>query len=252
MAALDGKVAIVTGAGQGVGRGIALALAGAGASVVVAGRTEDKLVETREEIARRGGEAVTVVCDVGEREQIQACVGHTLERFGTIDLLVNNAQAVPLGPLLKVPDEAFELGWRTGPLAALRFMRACHPHLKERGGAIVNLASGAGLRPDPVGLGLYAAIKEAIRSITRAAACEWGPDRIRVNAIIPLANSPGMEAWTKIYADEAQRFLATVPLGRVGDCELDIGRAVVALVGPDFSYVTGTTLMLDGGQAYLR
>jgi NAD(P)-dependent dehydrogenase (short-subunit alcohol dehydrogenase family) len=248
---LEGKVAIVTGAGQGVGRGIALALAAEGAAITVAGRTEDKLIDTCSEIARRGGLALPAVCEVAEREQIETCVTDTLAQLGKIDILVNNAQAVPLGPLLKVPDEAFELGWRTGPLAALRFMRACHPHLKG-GGAVVNLASGAGLRPDPIGLGLYAAIKEAIRSITRAAACEWGKDGIRVNAIIPLANSPGMDAWTKIYADEAERFLATVPLGRVGDCENDIGRAVVQLVGPDFSYVTGTTLMLDGGQAYLR
>jgi len=252
MSVLAGKAAIVTGAGQGVGRGIALALASAGASVVVAGRTEDKLVDVCKEIESRGGRAIPVTCEVGELADIDGCVRTTLEKLGRIDVLVNNAQAVPLGPLLKVPDAAFELGWRTGPLAALRFMRACHPHLKKNGGSIVNLASGAGLRPDPVGLGLYAAIKEAIRSITRAAAVEWGKDGIRVNAIIPLANSPGMEGWTKAFADEAEKFLATIPLGRVGDCETDIGRAVVALVGPDLGYVTGTTLMLDGGQAYLR
>jgi len=248
---LSGKAAIVTGAGQGVGRGIALALAEAGASVAVAGRTHDKLVDVCGEIEQRGGRAAPIDCDVGEPTQIEACVSETLERFGRIDVLVNNAQVVPLGPLLKVHDLAFELGWRTGPLAALRFMRACHPHLKN-GGSIVNLASGAGLRPDPVGLGLYSAIKEAIRSMTRAAAVEWGKDGIRVNAIIPLANSPGMDGWTKAFPDEAAKFLATIPLGRVGDCENDIGRAVVALVGPDLSYVTGTTLMLDGGQAYLR
>jgi meso-butanediol dehydrogenase / (S,S)-butanediol dehydrogenase / diacetyl reductase len=251
MGFLDSKVAIVTGAGQGVGRGIALAFAAEGAAIAVAGRTAEKLDDTCAEIERRSGRATPIECDVGELAQIEACVAVTLEHFGRVDILVNNAQAVPLGPLLKVPDEAFELGWRTGPLAAVRFMRACHPHLKG-GGAIVNLASGAGLRPDPVGLGLYAAVKEAIRSITRAAACEWGADGIRVNAIIPLANSPGMDAWTKIYPQEAARFLATVPLGRVGDCERDIGRAVAMLVGPAFAYVTGTTLMLDGGQAYLR
>ena len=252
MGELNDKVAIVTGSGQGVGRGIALALAAEGAAVAVAGRTEDKLVATCAEIEKRGGRAIPIVCDVGEREQIESCVETTAAKLGAIDVLVNNAQAVPLGKLLHVPDEAFELGWRTGPMATLRFMRACHPHMKGRGGSIVNLASGAGLRPDPVGLGLYAAIKEAIRSITRAAACEWGKEAIRVNAIIPLASSPGMEGWTQAFPEEAAAFLATVPLGRVGDCEADIGRAVASLVGPAFGYVTGTTLMLDGGQAYLR
>ena len=251
MPVLDGKIAIVTGAGQGVGRGIALALAGAGATVAVAGRTEAKLEDTAGEIERRGGRALAIGCEVGEAAQIERCVATTVERFHTIDILVNNAQAVPLGKILGVSDQAFEIGWQTGPLAVLRFMRACHPHLKD-GGCIVNLASGAGLRPDPVGLGAYAAIKEAIRSLTRAAAVEWGPDGIRVNAIIPLANSPGMDGWTRAFPDEAKAFLATVPLGRVGDCEDDIGRAVVALVGPDLGFVTGTTLMLDGGQAYLR
>jgi NAD(P)-dependent dehydrogenase (short-subunit alcohol dehydrogenase family) len=103
-----------------------------------------------------------------------------------------------------------------------------------------------------VGYGAYAAVKEGIRALTRAAAVEWGADGIRVNAIIPLALSPGMEYWTRTRPEEAAAFLATVPLGRVGDCEDDIGRAVVTLVGPELGYLTGSTLMLDGGQAYLR
>jgi NAD(P)-dependent dehydrogenase (short-subunit alcohol dehydrogenase family) len=95
-------------------------------------------------------------------------------------------------------------------------------------------------------------VKEAIRSLTRAAAVEWGPDGIRVNSIIPLAMSPGMAWWVENRPEESGAFMATVPLGRGGDCERDIGRAVVSLVGPDGSYITGTTLMLDGGQAFLR
>ncbi len=251
MGLLEGMSAIVTGAGQGVGRGIALALAAEGCGVAVAGRTESKLRDVVKEIEGRGGRAIPVACNVGDAEQIERCVATALQELGRIDVLVNNAQEVPLGRMLDVTDEAFLAGFSTGPLAVLRFMRACHPHLKG-GGSIVNLGTGAALRADPVGYGPYAAVKEAIRALTRAAAVEWGPDGVRVNAIIPLALSPGLEWWTQNRPEEAAAFLATVPLGRVGDCEQDIGRAVVALVGPDLGYLTGTTLMLDGGQAYLR
>ena len=251
MGSLQGKTALVTGAGQGVGRGIALALAAEGCDIVVSGRTEPKLIEVCAEVTARGVRAEPVLCNVAKADDINACVARTVEVFGTVDILINNAQAVPLGNLLDVEDKAFELGFRTGPLASLRLMRACHPHLKD-GGAVVNLGSGSALRPDPVGLGAYAAVKEATRTLTRTAAYEWGGDGIRVNSIIPLAMSPGMEFWSQAYSDEYHSMLRTVPLGRIGDCETDIGRAVVFLVGPDSSYITGTTLMLDGGQAYLR
>lgn len=251
MGNLQGKVALVTGAGQGVGRGIALALAGQGATVAVVGRTAAKLESTAGLIVERGGEASTVVCDVGDGEAIDACVEQVVGAHGTVDILVNNAQVVPLGKLLDVTEKSFEMGLRTGPVATLRFMQRCHPHLKD-GGSVVNLGSGASLRPDPVGLGAYAAVKEATRSLTRAAAVEWGPDGIRVNAIIPIGNSPGMEMWGEFFPDDYKSFMATVPLGRLGDCERDVGGAVAWLSSDAASYITGTTLMLDGGQAYLR
>jgi meso-butanediol dehydrogenase/(S,S)-butanediol dehydrogenase/diacetyl reductase len=252
MKRLEGKTAIVTGAGQGVGRGIALALAGEGAAVVVAGRTEEKLLDTCAEIDRRGGLAVPVVCEVGSSEDIEACVRVAVDTFSKIDILVNNAQSVPLGTLSEVTDKAFEAGWRTGPLAVFRFMRACHPYLQITRGVVLNLASGAGLRTDPGGYGAYAAVKEAIRTLGRAAACEWGPDGIRVLSIIPLAMSPGMVMWTEMVPEEAEAFMQTVPLRRGGDCEQDIGRAVAMLCSDDAAYITGTTIMIDGGQAYLR
>ena len=251
MGVLDGQSAIVTGAGQGVGRGIALALAEEGCAVAAAGRTLSKCEDVAKEIEHRGARALAVACEVGDAEQIQALVDATVAAFGTVDILVNNAQVVPLGPLLAVSEQSFEAGWRTGPLATLRLMRACHPHLKG-GGSIVNLGTGAALRADPVGYGAYAAVKEATRALTRAAAVEWGPDGIRVNAVIPLALSPGMEFWVSTRPEESKAFIDTIPLGRVGDCERDIGRAVVNLVSPSGSYITGTTLMLDGGQGYLR
>ncbi len=251
MARLMDKVALVTGAGQGVGRGIALALAGEGARVVVAGRTEGKLLETCAEIERRGGVALPVVCDVLLAEDIERCVESTVARFGTVDILVNNAQIVTLGAVLDFSEEDYQAGMDSGPLAALRFMRACHRYLRG-GGCVVNLGSSAAMRAGASGLGAYTAAKEAIRALTRAAAVEWGPDGIRVNCILPLAMSPAMEAWTANSPEQAADLMRLVPLGRVGDCEVDVGRAVAFLCGPDARYITGHTLPLDGGEAFLR
>jgi len=251
MGILEGKVALVTGAGQGVGRGIALALAGEGARVVVAGRTEGKLLSTCAEIAQRGGSAVPVVCDVMIAEDVSRCVQGAVEAFGTIDILINNAQVVPLGRLLDISEEHYLEGMDSGPLATLRFMKACHPHLRD-GGVIVNMGSSSAIRWDPIGYGAYTAAKEAIRALTRAAACEWGVDGIRVNCVLPLAMSPAMEGWISSRPEESSAFFKTIPLGYVGDCETDIGRAVVFLCGPDSRYITGHSLPLDGGQAFMR
>jgi meso-butanediol dehydrogenase / (S,S)-butanediol dehydrogenase / diacetyl reductase len=251
VASLDAKVAIVTGAGQGVGRGIALAVAGEGARVVAAGRTYSKVEATVDAIRARGGDGLAVRCDVGNERDIVECVTTAAQAFGTVDILVNNAQEVPLGRLEDVSRDEFEAGWRSGPLATFSFMVACRPYLRG-GGVIINLGTGASLRPDPIGYGAYAAVKEATRALTRAAACEWGPEGIRVVTIVPLATSDGLEAWAASRPEEADAFFATVPLGRAGDCENDIGRVVVFLCGPDAGYITGTTLTIDGGQAFLR
>jgi meso-butanediol dehydrogenase/(S,S)-butanediol dehydrogenase/diacetyl reductase len=249
MGSLQDKIALITGAGQGVGQGIAYALAAEGARVAVVGRTLGKLEDTCAEIRRRGGVADAFVCDVMVKEQIDHCVEQVVNRYGGLNILINNAQIVPLGRLLAVSDEAFVTGLESGPLATLRMMRACHTHLKG-GGAVVNFASSAAVRWDASGYGPYAAAKEAIRALTRAAACEWGVDGIRVNAVAPHAMSPGMKGWMTERPEEAAAFFKTIPLGRVGDCEQDIGRAIVFLVGADAGYLTGATLPLDGGQAY--
>jgi NAD(P)-dependent dehydrogenase (short-subunit alcohol dehydrogenase family) len=250
MASLSGKVALVTGAGQGVGQGIALALAEAGAALAVAGRTQAKVEATAKTITERGGRALAITCDVFKAEDITRTVQRTVEALGGIDILVNNAYDGAFGPLLSLDDEAFLRGIHSGPLAAFRFMRACHPHLKARGGGnVVNLVTSAAVRWDSSNYGAYAVAKQGIRALTRAAAHEWGRDHIRVNNIAPLAASPALAAWIK-HDPEAKTFFETVALKRVGDCEADIGQAVVALVGPQMSYVTGATLPLDGGQAY--
>ena len=247
---LENKVALVTGAGQGVGQGIALALAAQGAKVAVTGRTLEKLQATCALIEQRGGESLPVVCDVKSASSLEQCLQAVLKHFGGLNILVNNAQEVPLGTLLQVTDERFAAGWESGPLATFRMMKLCYPHLRGDG-CIINLASAAGKRWDMTGYGAYAATKEAIRSLTRAAACEWGPEGIRTNVILPHAKSPGLEWWMNKNPEEAAEFVATIPQRRVGECEDDIGRFVAVLCSEASSYVNGQSIALDGGQAYM-
>ena len=250
MGRLAGKTALITGAGQGVGQGIAYALAAEGAAVAVTGRTLAKVEATAVEIRRRGGRALALACDVKNATDLAMIVERCVAEFGGLQILVNNAQEVPLGTLLQLDEAAFGAGWASGPLAVFRLMKLAYPHLKGDG-CIVNLASPVARRWDMSGYGAYAAVKEAIRQLTRAAAGEWGRDGIRTNAILPLAASPGMDAWTKARPAEAAAFIATVPMQRIGDCEADIGRFVATLCGDDCRYVNGQSIALDGGQAFL-
>jgi NAD(P)-dependent dehydrogenase (short-subunit alcohol dehydrogenase family) len=247
---LMGKVALVTGAGQGVGQGIALALAERGARLVVAGRTLEKCEKTREMILERGGEALALQCDVKDVDSLEKMVESAVDRLGTIDILVNNAQEVPLGTLHAVSDEDFEAGWRSGPLATMRLMKLCYPYLKG-GGCIVNLASTAAKRWDATGYSAYAAVKEAIRALTMGAACEWAVDGIRTNVILPHAKSPGLEWWIENNPEESAAFIASIPMKRVGECEEDIGRFVATLCSEECRYVNGQSIAVDGGQAHM-
>lgn len=250
MSTLAGKVALVTGAGQGVGQGIALALASERVDIAVAGRTRAKLERTCELVRDRGAKAEPFEIDVLRTEEIPGVVETVVETFGGVDILVNNAYSGSYGPLLELTDRAFQKGFVSGPFAAFAFMKACHPHMKRRGGGdIVNLVTSAMVRWDLGTYGAYAAAKQALRSLTRTAAVEWGADGIRANAIAPHALSPGLARWTESNPEEAAEFVRAIPLGRIGDCEQDIGRAVAALVGSDMRYLTGATIPLDGGQA---
>lgn len=250
MGSLDGTVGVVTGAGQGVGQGIAVAMAKEGARVAVLGRTLAKLEATCELITDSGGYAEPFECDVQDTRQIPDVVSSVAQVLGGIDILVNNAYSGAFGPLLSMSDADFQRGFQSGPFAAFAFMRACHPHLKARGGgSVVNLVTSAMVRWDLTNYAAYASAKQALRSLTRGAAAEWGPDGIRVNAIAPHATSPALRKWTEANPEEAAEFVRTIPLGYIGDCEQDIGRAVVMLVGPDARYLSGATIPLDGGQA---
>jgi meso-butanediol dehydrogenase/(S,S)-butanediol dehydrogenase/diacetyl reductase len=245
---LNNKVALVTGAGQGVGQGIALSLAERGAVVALLGRSLDKLEATREAIVANGGRALAISANVKSHDDLAAAVDRTVSELGGVQILVNNAQEVPLGNLLDVTEEAIDAGWQSGPVATLRLMKLCYPHLKGDG-VIVNLASSAAMRWDMSGYGAYAAVKEAIRAYSRAAACEWGPEGIRTNVILPHAMSPALQWWTENRPEEAAEFVASIPMRRIGECKEDIGEFVATLCSDACRYVNGQSIALDGGQS---
>ena len=255
---LDGKVAIVTGAGRGIGRAIAIALAREGASVTVASRSSGTVAEVVAEITRAGGTALGVTCDVGHREQIVAMVDETVAHFGAVDILVNNAQGFGTAErpepspgfvaLEAFPDDVWDFTFQTGLKATLHGMQAVFPHLRARGGGkIINFGSGNGIGAMK-GTAAYNATKEAIRSLTRTAAAEWGKHSICVNVIVPtivtdsardfLGQRPGLE----------DKLVAQIPLRRMGDVDRDIGPVAVFLASSDSDFMTGQTVHVDGGQ----
>jgi len=252
MSSLAERVAFVTGAGQGIGRGIALALAGAGASVALVGRTASKVDAVASEIAERGGDAVALSTDVSDRAAVFAAVDDVIARFGRLDIVVNNAQSLaPNRRLEDVTPDDVAVCWSSGPMATLHCMQAAFPHLKHRGGSVVNFGSNTAIE-GAERFGAYATAKEGIRGLSRVAAREWGRFGIRVNVICPFAGSPAAQEFNEEHPRAADAILRKTPLGRMGDCENDIGRAVVSLVSDDLSYLTGATLMLDGGLTFLH
>jgi NAD(P)-dependent dehydrogenase (short-subunit alcohol dehydrogenase family) len=248
MAVLEGKVAIVTGAGQGVGRGIALALAKAGAAVVVAGRTLAKCERTVEEIVAAGGEGLALACDVGIREQTDEVVERTVAAFGGVDVLVNNAQPFTepaMKPLIETSLEDMQSVMQ-GFYGSYYLMQACFPHLTARRGTVINIGSVAATRGD-MGFTAYTSAKEAIRGLSRVAAREWGPHGVSVNVICPFSESPGVEYMIRTVPGFVETLIDSTSLKRLGSSEKDVGGAVVFLASDAGSFITGQTLNVDGG-----
>lgn len=245
--AVAGRVVIVTGAGQGIGQGIARHLAKQGAHVAVVDWKEHRVTRTVDELTSGGATAIGLTADIGRHHDIVAMVAAVMERFGRIDGLINNAHTfTPRAPLLHLDERDLDVNQATvkGTLWA---MQAVHPHMRDAGwGRIVNFASAAGIT-GMAEYGAYNASKEAIRALTRTAAREWGRDGIVVNAIAPgAASKRGQEAAARQDAAYRQ-FLRDHPMGRQGDPELDIGPVALFLCSDGCRFVTGQTLMVDGG-----
>ena len=261
MGYFQGKTVLITGGGKAVladgtagsiGYGIAKAYAKEGANLVITGRNVKKLEEAKEELERLYGVRVLPVqADISagsDNEAIaQNVVSKAVEAFGGIDVLINNAQASASG--VKLTDhtvEQFDLALYSGLYAAFHYMKASYPYLAKAKGSVINFASGAGLFGN-FGQSAYAAAKEGIRGLSRVAATEWAKDGINVNVICPLAWTAQLEQFQKAYPDAFEKNVHTPPAGYFGKPEEDIGRVCVQIAHPDFKYMTGETLTLEGG-----
>ena len=249
MISLKDKVVIITGGGRGIGFGLSTAFAKAGAKLVITGRTESTLLDAKAKLeAAHGCEVLCVTADGADEAAIQNVIDKTVERFGKIDAVVNNAQASASGKMLvDHTKEDLDLAIHSGVYATFFYMQKAFPYLKETKGCVVNFASGAGLF-GRIAQSSYAAAKEGIRGLTRVAATEWGKDGININVVCPLAWTSQLEKWAEYNPEAFKANVHMPPMGHYGDPEEEIGRACVALASPDFKYMSGETLTLEGGM----
>lgn len=253
MADLSGRVAIVTGSTAGLGRGIATMLARAGAKVVINGRDAGRGEPVVAAINELGGEAIFVAADVGEAGAAARLVGAAGDRFGRLDILINNAQA--RSPYGRLEDEAagdrFTASLHSGLYGSLWTAQAALPFFRAGGnGRIVNFGSLNGVSGARFA-GAYNVTKSAIEALTRTMANEWGEYGVTANAVLPSGMS---ESYARFFADDpvrAERSARAIPMRRHGDPETDIGAAVVGLVSDEARFITGQSIFIDGGQSLL-
>lgn len=248
MDTLKNQVVIVTGGAAGIGGAITQELVDRGASVVA--------VDVNEEAGRvlekeNSGKVSFLKGDVSQKAVAAEAVEVAVSKFGRLTGLVNNAHVSRQKPLLELTEDDWAISFNTGFYATHNFMLVAYPELKKAQGSIVNFGSGAALQGSRFQAS-YAAAKEAIRGLSRVAATEWAKDSIRVNVVCPLAYTAGVAQWKENFPEDYKHVVDQIPLGRFGDPQKDVAPIVAFLLSDDSKYMTGQTLMADGGDIKLR
>jgi dehydrogenase/reductase SDR family member 4 len=244
---LKGKVAILTGASKGIGEAMAYILAEAGAKVVVSSRKQEAVDEVANEMKAKGYEATAIACHVGEMAQLKHLADKTIEMYGGVDILVNNAATNPVfGPILNTDESAFDKIMQVNVKAPFELAKLCYPSMKARGGgSIINISSIGGLSPEPL-LGIYSVSKASLVMLTKVMAKEWGRDNIRANVVCPgLIQTKFSEALWK-NEEMLQKSVKHLPIARIGQTE-DLAGVALFLASDASAYVTGAVYTVDGG-----
>ena len=251
MSKLQDKVVIITGGAGGIGGGIAKAMVKEGAIVAVVDVNEETGKAMEKELQVISPKSMFIQANLMDHKNLGQIVETVVEKYGQLDVLVNNAHASKQASIEETSQADLDLSFGTGFYPTFYLMQAALPYLKESKGNVINFASGAGLAGHET-QGAYAAAKEAIRGVSRVAANEWGKFGINVNLISPIANSPGVQEWAKAQPEYYEAVKNKIPMGRFGEVEEDIGRVAVFLASEDSRYITGQTIMVDGGSIMLR
>lgn len=245
---LEGKVALVTGGSRGIGEAIARAFGLAGAEVAIASRKREGVTDAAERLRKDGVTVEPYACHAGKPQELDALVASVIQRFGRIDVLVNNAATNPhFGPMMTADEAAFDKTFEVNVKGYLHLTRAVASHLVDRSapGSIINVSSFVGITAAPL-QGIYGMTKAAVLSMTRTLALELGPSRIRVNAIAPGLVETKFSQALITNDDIRHRIVERTPLGRYAQPE-EIAGAALYLASDAASFVTGHTLVVDGG-----
>jgi len=245
---LHGAVAVVTGAGRGLGREIALALSAAGAHVVLASRTQAQLDEVVAEIAARGAEALAVATDVTDESAVDELIRAGVDRFGRLDIVVNNSGIVDTSPLLEQSAAAWDRVISTNLRGTYLVTRAAGRHLTAQGsGKVINIASNFALM-GVANHAAYSASKAAVIAFTKAMAVEWARHGVQVNAIAPGYFETDLNAAMRADDDMFSRVTRAIPARRMGT-PAELGPWLLLLAGPASDFMTGEVIVIDGGQS---
>jgi NAD(P)-dependent dehydrogenase (short-subunit alcohol dehydrogenase family) len=243
MGRLQDRIAVITGGAGGIGRAVADAYVAEGARVVIV----DRLQEAGDRAVAELGDAVRFVCgDVADRAVAEAAFDEALSAFGTPSILVTCAQGSVQKPFIEQSMADLDVALDSGLRQTFNFLQVAHPHLKATQGSAITFATAAGVKGMAT-QSTYAAAKEAIRGLSRVVATEWASDQIRVNTVLPVAETEGVTAWKQAFPDAYAATARANPMGRFGDPALDVAPVLVFLASDDSRYVSGQTISVDGG-----